>query len=287
VSYVRHEVNRGHIDTYNEGLLGWARSDYCLLLSADDLLTPGALGRAARLMDDNPDVVFTYGRAVTSTAPKFEEGNGPTEYRHRVLSGAEFWELSCRGANNLVPTPTLVCRTRVQQAIGGYRKDLPHTGDLEMVLRFAVHGSVGVLDTDQAFYRVHGNNMHVGSFPSAFTVLQQHQRAFDLLFDQYQEKIPECPRMRDMAMRGTAVNALSKATRLFEQGDVEGCDKLMEAAAGIYSSIRQQREWKRLRIKRAAGVRVWSGARFVLDFLRKPAKLDRSPFGKSGLFPGL
>src|ERR671937_1179159 len=43
----RHAVNRRHIATYNEGL-DWAAGDYLLLLSADDLLAPGALRRGAR-----------------------------------------------------------------------------------------------------------------------------------------------------------------------------------------------------------------------------------------------
>ena len=45
VHFRRHAVNRGHIATYNEGLLEWASADYCLLLSADDLLVPGARAR--------------------------------------------------------------------------------------------------------------------------------------------------------------------------------------------------------------------------------------------------
>src|SRR5947208_16134430 len=59
----RHSVNRGHIATYNEGL-EWAAGDYLLLLSADDLLAPGALRRAARALDAHPDVGLTYGRQV-------------------------------------------------------------------------------------------------------------------------------------------------------------------------------------------------------------------------------
>src|ERR1700685_3721340 len=46
-----HEVNRGHIATFNEGLMDWAEGDYCVLISADDKLAPGALRRAADLMD--------------------------------------------------------------------------------------------------------------------------------------------------------------------------------------------------------------------------------------------
>ena len=41
VEFRRHDRNRGHIATYNEGL-AWARGDYTVLLSADDLLAGGA-----------------------------------------------------------------------------------------------------------------------------------------------------------------------------------------------------------------------------------------------------
>ncbi|WP_236654379.1 glycosyltransferase family 2 protein, partial [Streptacidiphilus anmyonensis] len=59
-----HETNRGHIATYNEGLLEWADGDYCALLSADDRLVPGALSRAAALLDAHPEAGFCYGRPI-------------------------------------------------------------------------------------------------------------------------------------------------------------------------------------------------------------------------------
>src|SRR5436190_991816 len=46
IEYRRHEKNRGHIATYNEGV-EWIAGDYAMLLSADDMLAPGALARAA------------------------------------------------------------------------------------------------------------------------------------------------------------------------------------------------------------------------------------------------
>src|SRR5437879_1536330 len=61
VEYRRHDVNRRHIATYNEGL-DWASGDYTLLLSADDLLVPHALARAVHLLDSRPEVGFAYGR---------------------------------------------------------------------------------------------------------------------------------------------------------------------------------------------------------------------------------
>src|SRR4051794_18545698 len=61
VEVVVHKRNQGHIATYNEGLLGWADGDYCVLMSADDRLTPGALGRATALLDAHPGAAFAYG----------------------------------------------------------------------------------------------------------------------------------------------------------------------------------------------------------------------------------
>src|SRR5690606_779741 len=64
VEYRRHATNLGHIATYNEGLLGWAQAKYSLLLSADDALAPGALARAAAVMDRDETIGMTYGMAL-------------------------------------------------------------------------------------------------------------------------------------------------------------------------------------------------------------------------------
>ena len=45
-----HEVNKGHIATYNEGI-DWLSAPFMLLLSADDIVAPGAFARALALMD--------------------------------------------------------------------------------------------------------------------------------------------------------------------------------------------------------------------------------------------
>src|SRR4051812_15244302 len=59
-----HEVNKGHIATYNEGLLEWADGDYSVLISADDMLTPGALARATAVMEADAAIGFVYGHAA-------------------------------------------------------------------------------------------------------------------------------------------------------------------------------------------------------------------------------
>ena len=50
--------------------------------------------------------------------------------------------------------------TSVQQAIGGYDADLPHSGDVEMWMRAALAGDVArVNGPAQGYYRVHGQSM--------------------------------------------------------------------------------------------------------------------------------
>ena len=115
--------------------------------------------------------------------------------------------MSCKEASNVVSTPTAVVRTRLQQKIGGYRPESPHTGDLEMWLRFAAHAPVGVLDADQGFYRIHGRNMHKETFPETMLVLEQHRLAFETVLREYGGLLEAPERFRRMAMRGIALGA--------------------------------------------------------------------------------
>ena len=41
-------------------------------------------------------------------------------------------------------TPSAIVRTSAQHRVGGYRPELPHSGDLEMWLRLAAVGSVAI-----------------------------------------------------------------------------------------------------------------------------------------------
>ena len=90
VEFRRHAVNQGHIATYNEGL-EWTTGDYTLLLSADDLLVPGALLRASRLLDAHPEVGFVYGKALGfgtgKPRPSFRTESG--ECAWRIVPGYE------------------------------------------------------------------------------------------------------------------------------------------------------------------------------------------------------
>ena len=185
VDYIRHARNQGHIATYNEGI-DWADGDYTVLLSADDLLTPGSLRRSTQILEAHPTATFAYGRGVPfrpgqkRPKPRVESRGG----RFHVWSGDRWIDAICRRARNDIASPEVVVRTAAQKRAGGYRPELPRAGDLEMWLRLASLGSVGrVVDSDQAYYRLHDNAMHNSRMTTAVEYTAQRKAAFDRFFD--------------------------------------------------------------------------------------------------------
>ena len=170
VEYRRHSVNHGHIATYNEGL-EWATADYVLLLSADDLLTPGALHRATRFLDAHPEVGLAYGRHIDfQTGQMLKPVPDSAECDGWVLSYEEFLEASCKLGHTPIQSPAAIVRNQVHREVGGYRPELPHSGDTELWLRLAARAPVGVLDAEQAYRRWHIANMTFRYTPVATCV---------------------------------------------------------------------------------------------------------------------
>lgn len=208
--YRRHEKNLGHIATYNEGL-AWASADYTILLSADDMLTPGALMRSVQLMDAHPEVGFVCGGCVRfdTDKPLPQPRNPSGLCKWQIEKGLDWLETLCRTGINRIASPEVLVRTSLQKQLGGYRAELPHSGDMEMWMRFAVHADVGcILDADQAFYRLHKRNMHVRQFSATFKEVQQRRLAFDFVFQEYKEIIPDWERLQKLAYRSLAGDAL-------------------------------------------------------------------------------
>jgi Glycosyl transferase family 2 len=260
VEYRRHTANRGHIATYNEGI-DWAAADYTMLLSADDLLTQGALARAAVLMEHHPEIGMTYGDIVRTPTPDYWGLPAPTAYETEVIAGAVFIENCCRACNNLVETATAVVRTSVQKAAGGYRQELPHTGDLEMWLRCASLSAIGRIQVPQGFYRRHGANMSTEY--KERKDYDQVRSAFDSFFAESGQCVPDRDRLHGLVRQGLATQAFYLANNAFDTGDAGSCVELLAEAESLWSGIRRHRGWRQLRLKRFLG-------RGFSAFLRAP-----------------
>ena len=260
IAFVRHATNRGHIETYNEGI-DWASAKYTVLLSADDYLLPGALRRSACLMDSHQEVGFTHGRGV-----EFQDGGADDESPNvpvvgdmsgfRILTGREFIEIS--GARNIVCTPTAVVRTDLQKRLGGYRADLPHSGDMEMWLRFAAHASVGQLNAFQAVYRIHASNMsHAYLGRVRIPDLHQRKAAIECLFETCGQSLEGSTRLRKEMLRALGRDALGWASASFNDGALDLVEQLATFALDTSPGIRRTLPWSKLELKRRLGVRGW------------------------------
>ena len=282
VEYRRHAVNRGHIATFNEGL-EWLTGDYGLLLSADDLLVPGALARASQLMDAHPDVGMCFGREqrFQNESELSEIPECGTDYTWRILSGREFLEISCASAICFVQTCTAVVRSELQKRIGGYRAELPHAGDMEMWLRFAVNGAIGKLDCVQGCYRQHEHNMSTPYFGTPLRDLYQRRLVFDLLFEYGRDRIGGWKRLEQCARRALGEPVFWAAFNAFEQGDLAACRDYLSFAETTYPELRSWPCWSRMQWKLRLGPRLWSFLRPMVTRVRRGSQADSGRGGKA------
>lgn len=270
-----HTENRGHIATYNEGLLGWADGDYVSLLSADDLLTPGSLARSVAPMEADPRVGMAYGRAIEF------DGELPDPGRFRagvVVHRGHPW-LARRHAEgvNVVPNPGVVLRTDVQLAVGGYDPAQPHAGDLGMWLRVAAVADVAfVRGAAQAYYRVHARSMSQG----VYTDVLADARARVEVFDDFAARHPDLPEVdawHGAARRAVADAVLWNAARRVEKSAVEPAVLVEEAtrfAGTLVPDVDALPGYRALRRRRAAGRWATRGHVFVLSAVRRRLARD-------------
>ena len=210
VEVLAHERNAGHIRTYNDGLRR-VRGDYVVLLSADDVLAPGALARAAALMESDPSVVLTYGYPMTFTEqPPADEVSRVTHWT--VWEGEEWLRRICARGRNIIVNPEAMLRRTVMDELGGYEEDHPHAADMKLWMRAAARGRVGRVNGPvQAYYRTHTDNMHSTQFAGALTDLRESRRVFDSFFDEGDVTSALAEKLRGIAVQALAHEALRRA----------------------------------------------------------------------------
>ncbi|WP_460935705.1 glycosyltransferase family 2 protein [Phycicoccus ginsengisoli] len=249
-----HPSNRGHLQTYNEGLLDWADGDYCVLLSADDMLAPGSLKRATDLMEAHPRAAFAYGNVLW-----FHEGRPLPAARTRprgwsVWDGHRWLERRLRHGRSGINSPEVVVRTSAQREVGGYDVRYPHLADTHMWLRLAAHGDVGYLrGVDQAYYRRHGSNMSIAYTP--LLTLQQYAEMYDSVLERVADRVPDTERLSAIVRRKLAWEALLTAARAYERGEVAQTpvDELVEFALRTSPEATSLAIHRGLRVRRVIG----------------------------------
>jgi glycosyltransferase involved in cell wall biosynthesis len=256
VEFRRHDVNKGHIATYNEGLLEWSTADYVVLLSADDMLAPSCLSRAVRVMESDKKIGMVYGRAIhferEAELPRIDT----RDFGYTRWSGFEWLEGRCRAGYNVIASPEVVVRGSVQRAVGGYRPELPHAGDLEMWMRIAAISDIAyVRRVPQAFYRVHPESMIHTVYRCSFLDLCQRKAVFDAFAQHHRGIVKDTDRLNDLAKRTLAREALWDACRAYDRNQVKAsrADDLVEFALMTYGGATSLPEYAALRRRRLLG----------------------------------
>ena len=262
-----HTRNRGHIATYNEGVEA-SSGDYIVLLSADDLLAPGSLARAAALLEAHPQVGLAYGRAIPFSSPDPPPSRERDCARWRLWHGHDWIRARCRQGWNVIYSPEAMMRATVQRAIGGYRAHLPRTADFEMWLRAASVSDVGRLESvEQAFYRVHPGSMSHTTHGDWHFQLREMASSFATVAAE--GLVPDAERQLERAKRALAVRALRELCRTYHRPGVTDRFALetMSFAQSLVPDAQRLIQWRSLQWRRWL-LRRWSTApRCVLELL--------------------
>jgi glycosyltransferase involved in cell wall biosynthesis len=284
VTFLHHSANRGHIATYNEGI-AWAEADFFAIVSADDIMLPGALERAAALFCSDRRISMVHGRAIEfkdgtpadalltgtvrvrpwmDTSARADHGAGgvPAKILERQLPAGQALSGTCEFYRsnrrfNRVHTASVISRTAMQKKVGGYREELPHAGDYEMWLRLAAHGLVGYVPRFQAAIRRHASNMS-RRYSYEQDILQ---RALSLLsVDAACSSILPGGLMTEMRA-SIADEAVRAAGIPLAKGDQALREHLETMAVTLYPDVVGGMSWKLYRLKQLLGPRAWNQIR--------------------------
>lgn len=239
--FIHHDVNRGHVATYNEGI-DLARAEYFVILSADDRYHPTFLERTLACFDAHPEVVLAY-----SDYEVIDERGEVRGTATMTLDPAHDWVRDVSA--DLLFRPfihgcTAVARTQFLRDLGGYDAAFPHTCDTYLWRQLAFVGPVGHVAGNLVQYRVHSRGMHHRATVVELMTTEEAEQ-FARLFDD-----PGLP-AAVAAQRGRleATLAVARARVHFQER------KFRASAAAAASSVRQDpRVWQ-------AGHPLWVFAR--------------------------
>ena len=180
-------ANRGVSATRNLGIQH-AQGEYVALLDCDDEWLPNKLAKQACLLEEHPDAVLVYSKAVSVDEDGVELaksrhhfnfpqicGNGLPETRDATVTGM---------INDTVwmPTLTVIMKTDGVRKVGGFDETLKLQIEDHLIFTLlATAGSVYMIDEILAKYRVHKN---------AYTQTNQWRYSMLEYYDQLYVKLP-------------------------------------------------------------------------------------------------
>jgi GT2 family glycosyltransferase len=268
VQLISLSENVGMIRAVNVGLRE-IEGDYFVKLDADDLLPPGSLARSVALLERHPKIGFVYGLVRHFTGgvpPRFYPRTWLTVLGRppwTVWQGDEWLALRYRRAVNCIRQPEIVIRTSTLRKVGVYNVALPHTSDLEMLLRLAAVSDVGHINrTVQGYYRVHPNSMVRTVNAGLLTDLIGRRDAFLSALSAVRTRSSGATDLEAVVRQKLAEDALEWACCAFPSDEVGSTDDLIEFATATFPASYTLPVWRRIEQLQKHGPRSrWSSPR--------------------------
>lgn len=242
VSLIRHEINQGHIQTFNDALDA-ATAEFVVKMDADDLLPPGSLERSARVLRNFPQAAFVYGYPLTF-ADNAPTGLATREISWSVWAGHEWIRRILRRGHNVIMQPEVMIRRSALEQTGGHRAEIPEASDLNLWLRLASVGSVARVNGPvQGLYRIHNQSMQRTIHSGHLSDLCARRTAMDLFLTECGDRLEDPDAMRAIAHRSLARAARRLVTRARDLGTVtqEPINDYLALASALDSRTRSPR----------------------------------------------
>lgn len=158
------EPDRGQADAINKGLAR-AKGDIVAWLNSDDIYLPGAIGAAARAMENHPEAVLVYGDM--QAVDEHSELINILKYPQLSLE-----QLLCF---QIIGQPAVFMRRAALDKAGPLDTSLHCLLDHQLWIRLAAHGRILHVNETWAAARFHAgakNRAHAAQFgPEAFRIL--------------------------------------------------------------------------------------------------------------------
>jgi glycosyltransferase involved in cell wall biosynthesis len=241
---ILHSRNRGHIATYNEGLAR-AEGDYVVLLSADDFLPRGAITRAVALMEANPTVGLVYGQVRNFDTEVPPEAAAAVR-NWSVWSGHDWLARACRTGTCFILSPEVVMRRSAMDQMVGYDVRLPAAADMDLWLRTALAWDIGRVNGPvQAWYRVHGQNMHLTTYPGLLADLLERRRVFDIFYGEHVDGLAHISALQQASLEALAREALRLGYRAkWRDEPLEDVHGYADFAVETWPDIKNTHLWR-------------------------------------------
>jgi glycosyltransferase involved in cell wall biosynthesis len=167
IQVLRMQQNSGVSAARNTGIRV-AQGKYLAFLDADDIWLPVKLQKQIARMEQDPTITL-----VSCNSRLISESGVPLKEGHRnrpPVEGTDAWKTLL--VYNFIPTPTVLTRTAVVKALGGFDVSLAVGEDLDLWIKLGIQGRIAILpDILINYYDLAGSLMKRHSDRTATIVL--------------------------------------------------------------------------------------------------------------------